>query len=48
MTQKSMSFDDIMVVAVKGHDYRIHFWFMSKNKAVDRMKYAEAKKSGQV
>ena len=38
MTQKPMSFDDTAVVTVKGNDYRINFWFITKNEAMDRMK----------
>ena len=33
-----MTFDDFGVVTVKGNDYRINFWFMTKNETVDRMK----------
>ena len=36
-----MNFDDAAIVTVKGHDYRIKFWFMMKKKAVDRMKDAD-------
>ena len=44
-----MSFDDTAIVTVKGHDYRIKFWFMTKNKAVDRMKIADlSEKCGQL
>lgn len=25
------------IVAIKGHDYRIYFWFMAKNDAADKM-----------
>ena len=33
-----MSFDDTAVVTVKGNDYRINFWFTTKNEAMDGMK----------
>ena len=32
MTQKSMSCDDSMIVVVRGHDYRINFWLMTKTR----------------
>ena len=28
-----MNFNDITIVFVKGKDYRIHFWYMSKDDA---------------
>ena len=32
--QKAMSFNDVAVVSIKGSDYRIRFWYMSKNDAI--------------
>ena len=29
-----MSFNDVAIVSSKGNDYRIHFWYMSKNDAI--------------
>ena len=29
--QKAMNFNDAATVSVKGSDYRIHFWYMSKD-----------------
>ena len=29
-----MSFNDVAIVSVKGNDYRIHFWYRSKNDAI--------------
>ena len=26
-----MSFNDVAIVSIKGNDYRIPFWYMSKN-----------------
>ena len=37
LTQKTMSFNDVDIVSVKGSDYRIHFWYMSKNDAISIM-----------
>ena len=36
MTQKSMSFDDAVIVAVRGNHYRIKFWFMTKIEAKNK------------
>ena len=41
MTQKSMSFNDFVIVTVKGSDYRTNFWFTTKSKAADRLKNAD-------
>ena len=32
--QKAMNFNDAAIVSVKGNDYRIHFWHMSKDDAI--------------
>ena len=29
-----MNFNDVTIVSVKGSDYRIRFWYMSKNDAI--------------
>ena len=29
-----MSFNDVAIVSIKGNDYRIHFWCISKNDAI--------------
>ena len=34
LMQKAMSFNDVAIVSVKGNDYRINFWYMSKNDAI--------------
>ena len=36
--QKATNFNDVAIVSVKGSDYRIHFWYMSKNNAINIMK----------
>ena len=41
MTQKSMDSKNIDIVYFKGNSYRIHFWYMSKNK---RKRKRKAKK----
>ena len=35
--QKAVSFDNIAIVYVKGNAYRIHFWYMSKDDAINIM-----------
>ena len=31
---KAMSFKNLAIVFIKGNDYRIHFWYMSKKDAI--------------
>ena len=33
LMQKSMNFNDAAIASVKRSDYRIHFWYMSKDDA---------------
>ena len=33
-----MNFNDVAIVSVKGSDYRIHFWYMSKDDVINIMK----------
>ena len=35
--QKVMNFNDVAIVSIKGSDHRIHFWYMSKDDAINRM-----------
>ena len=32
-----MNFNDVAIVSIKGNDYRIHFWDMSKDEAISIM-----------
>ena len=34
LMQKAMNFNDVAIVSIKGNDYRINFWYMSKNDAI--------------
>ena len=34
LMQKAMSLKNVAIVSIKGNDYRIHFWYMSKNDAI--------------
>ena len=35
--KKAMSFNDVIIVYVKGNACRIHFWYMSKDDAISIM-----------
>ena len=37
LMQKAMNFNDVAIVCVKGNAYRIHFWYMSKDGAINIM-----------
>ena len=37
LMQKAMNFNDVAIVSIKGNDYRINFWYMSKNDAMNTM-----------
>ena len=37
LMQKAISFNDAAIVYVKGSAYRIHFWYMSKDDAINIM-----------
>ena len=37
LMQKAMSFDNVALVCVKGNAYRIHFWYISKDDAINIM-----------
>ena len=37
LTQKPMSFNNVAIVYAKGSAYRIHFWYMSKDDAINIM-----------
>ena len=37
LMQKTQSFNDVATVSVKGNDYRINFWCMSKDDAISIM-----------
>ena len=33
--QKDLRFDNVVIVYVEGSGYRIHFWYMSKDDAIN-------------
>ena len=38
--QKAVSFNDVDVVYVKGNAYKIHFWYMSADNAINTVNNA--------
>ena len=34
---KAMSFKNVAIVSIKGNDYRVHFYYISKNDAITLM-----------
>ena len=43
LMQKAMSFKNVAIVSIKGNDYVIHFWYMSKNDAIVLMSNSNLK-----
>ena len=41
--QKAKNFTDVAIVSIKGADYRIHFWDMSKYDAIVLMTHSNLK-----
>ena len=41
-----MNFNDIAIVSLKGSGYRIYFWYMNKDDAINIMKNSDLKKRG--
>ena len=37
LMQKAMNFNDAAIASIKGNDYTIHFWYMSKDDAISLM-----------
>ena len=37
LMQKAISFNNVAIVYIKGNAYRIHFWYMSKDDAINIM-----------
>ena len=35
LMQKAMNFNDVAIVSIKGSDYKIYFWYMSKSNAIN-------------
>ena len=43
LMQKAITVNDVAVVFVKRTDYRIHFWYMNKDNAINIMKNSNLK-----
>ena len=41
LMQKAVNFNDVAIVSVKGNDYKIHFWHMSQDRAINIMKNSD-------
>ena len=46
--KKAMKFFDIAIFSVKGSDYKIHFWYMSKDDAISIMKNSDLNKKSEL
>ena len=44
--QNAINFNDVAIVSIKGGNYRIHFWYLIKDDAINIMKNSDLKKSG--
>ena len=44
LMQSAMNFNDVAIFSIKGNDYRIHLWYMSKDDAINIMKNSDLKK----
>ena len=44
--KKAINFNDVPIVSIKGSDYGIHFWYMSKDDAINMKNSNLIEKSG--
>ena len=44
LLQKAMNFNDVAIVSIKRNDYRIQFWYMSKDDAINITKNSNLNK----
>ena len=44
LLQKAMSFNNFAIVSIKENDYRIHFWYISKDEFINLLKHADLRK----
>ena len=44
LMQKATNFNDVAIVSTKENDYRIHFWYTSKDDVINIMKNSNFKK----
>ena len=43
LMQKALNFNDVAIASVKGSDYRIRFWYLSKDDAINIIDSSEKK-----
>ena len=48
LMQKVMNFNYVAIVSVKESDYRIRFWYMSKDDAINVMKISDLNEKGRL
>ena len=46
--QKATNFNDAAIVSVKRSDYRIHFWYMSQDDAINIMNNYEVNENSRL
>ena len=46
LMQRDTSFTDVAIVSIKGSDYRIYFWYMSKDDVINIMNNSNLNKKG--
>ena len=48
LMQKAMNSNNVAIVSIKGSDYRIYFWYMSKSDAINIMKKSNLNEKGEL
>ena len=48
LMQKAMNFNDVAIVSIEGSDYRIHFWYMSNDDAINIMNNSSLNKKSKI
>ena len=46
--QKTMNFNDVAIGSIKENDYKIHFWYMRKDDAINIMKNSNLIKKNRI
>ena len=46
--QKAINFNHVTIVSAKENSCRIHFWYMNKDKAINRMNNADLKEGKKI
>ena len=48
LMEKAMNFNNVAIVSLKRNDYRVHFWYMSKNDAIALMTNSNLKDKNEI